>query len=77
MGSGTVIFSSVTYAMKAQNLLSRYKIKSEMHKTHDSVKHSCSYRVTIPSNFKEAIKLLSAANLEYTIPDEVAHNDIL
>ena len=54
-----LLVPSVTYAMKAKNILDRYKIKSNIERTPKNHQiYSCGYCLFVPENVKGAYDIL-------------------
>ena len=69
LNTSTIIFSSVTYALKAKKVLKRIGINVKLIKT-DSNKtnYGCTYGVKIPTkNFYDVIAELKKENIDYTL----------
>lgn len=63
MGKPLIMVSSVTYAMKAKQILNSFGIRSEIERTKD-MKKGCGYSLYVPKNTDEAEKILRENNIK-------------
>ena len=69
LNTSTIIFSSVTYAIKAKKALKRIGINTKLVKT-DSNKtnYGCTYGIKIQTkNFYDVVAELKKENIDYTV----------
>lgn len=65
MGKPLIMVSSVTYAMKGRQILSKYGIRSDIVRTPSHVRgNSCGYSLYVPKRTDEAQKILEAAGIK-------------
>lgn len=65
MGNGVITFSTITYAMKAQSLLQRNGIRSEVLKSQDHLLRTCQFRLNVIYGFDKAMSLLTRVGIPY------------
>ena len=59
MGKQLLMFSSITYAMKAKQILSKHNIASEIQRTPKNKNSAgCGYSLFVPNNIDEAERIL-------------------
>lgn len=59
------VLGSVTYTMKAKELLDKFNIKSYIEKTSNFSKtKGCSYGLYVPKNFNKAFEILTNNNIK-------------
>ena len=64
MGKPLIMVSSVTYAMKGRQLLSRYGIRSDIVRTPSHIRESsCGYSLYVPKRTDEAQRILEEAGI--------------
>lgn len=64
MKKNLIVIGSVTYALKAKNLLFENGIKSYMERNKETKQFSCGYSLFIPLNTEKAIKILNQNNIK-------------
>ncbi len=61
MGNNLIMFSSVTLAMRARDLLTKYKIPNKLVRTPAYLRNrSCGYSLFVKSNYEEALSIISS-----------------
>ncbi len=65
MQGGLLTFSTVTYAMKAQSLLQRNGIRTEIKKAQDRTHNGCQYTIRINSRFDMVVDQLTRMNIPF------------
>lgn len=64
MEKNLLILGSVTYAMKAKDLLFSKGIKAYIERHKNAKEYGCGYAVYVPNNAKEAEKILIENNIK-------------
>lgn len=67
MGKPLIMVTSVTYAMKAKQILKSYGIRCEIERTPKrDIKTGCGYSLYVPKDTQEAVKLLKENGIKVT-----------
>lgn len=62
-----IMMASITYAMKAKEVLSKKGIRSEIVRTpRNAVRAGCGYSLYVPKNFSRAVSIIKASGIKIT-----------
>ena len=62
-----IMMASITYAIKAKEVLSKRGIRSEVVRTHrHKSRAGCGYSLYVPRNFSQAVSIIKASGIKIT-----------
>ena len=66
MSTYLIALTSITYAIKAQNMLKSYGYYCEVQRTPKNLAKGCGYSIRVKDNIDAILKILDKANISHT-----------